>query len=98
MAVSWRYGARAAEPPEASGEAARNTAVFQSPSPHSLAASPLLCRLRRQNFISRALTIPPATQAKRKKKKLASFLDSIYKSKLNRSPCLEEDGWELTST
>ena len=30
-----------------------------------LAASPLTCRLRRQNFISRVLTILPATQANR---------------------------------
>ena len=58
---SWRYCRRArnkvlaAEPPEASGEAARNTKL-----PILLAASPLACRLRRQNF---ALTIPPATQA-----------------------------------
>ena len=33
------------------------------PLPILLAASPPACRLRRQNFISRALTTPPATQA-----------------------------------
>ena len=34
------------------------------PLPILLAASPPACRLHRQNFISRALAIPPATQAK----------------------------------
>ena len=37
---------------------------FKVPLPILLAASPLACRLRRQNFISRALTIPPAMQAR----------------------------------
>ena len=37
---------------------------FRVPLPILLAASPLASRLRRQNFISRALTIPPATQAR----------------------------------
>ena len=36
---------------------------FRVPLPILLAASPLACRLHHQNFISRALTIPPATQA-----------------------------------
>ena len=43
---SWRYGAREIK--------------FWS-LPILFAASPLSCRLRRQDFISRALTIPPAT-------------------------------------
>ena len=37
---------------------------FKVPLPILLAASPLACRLRSQNFISRSLTIPPATQAR----------------------------------
>ena len=37
---------------------------FKVPLPILLAASPLACRLRCQNFNSRALTIPLATQAK----------------------------------
>ena len=57
---SWRHGVREIKFWRRSGQAARNT---QSPSSHSLAASPVASRLRRQDFISRALTIPLATQA-----------------------------------
>ena len=57
---SWRYGVREIKFWRRSGQAARNT---QSPSSHSLAASPVASRLRRQDFISRVLTIPLATQA-----------------------------------
>ena len=56
---SWRYGERKIkfwEPPETSGEAARNTL---SPSPHSPRGFAAF-------FISRMLTIPPATQARRR--------------------------------
>ena len=62
---SWRCCRRArnnvlaAEPPEASSEAARKSLSPLS----SRLRSPLACRLLCQNFISRALTIPPATQA-----------------------------------
>ena len=54
----------AAEPPEASGEAVRNR-YFKVPFSTLLAASPLACPALPppQNFISRALTIPPAMQA-----------------------------------
>ena len=51
---------------KASGEAARRMGrgtLIRVPLPILLAASPLAFRLRRQNFISRALTLPPATQA-----------------------------------
>ena len=57
---SWRHGVREIKFWRRSGQAARNT---QSPSSHSLAASPVASRLRRQDFISRVLTIPLATQA-----------------------------------
>ena len=38
-------------------------AVFQSPTPHSPRGFAARLSARRQNFISRALTIPPVTQA-----------------------------------
>ena len=38
--------------------------------------SPLACRLRRQNFILRALKIPPATQAKLEPHDVAACHDS----------------------
>ena len=41
----------------------RSREKYKVPLPILLAASPLACWFRRQNFISRALTIPPATQA-----------------------------------
>ena len=41
--------------------------ISESPSPILLAAWSLACRLRRQNFISRALTIPLAMQASSKR-------------------------------
>ena len=51
------------------------------PLPILLAASPLACRLRRQNFISRALTIPPATQAKLCQSYILPCLSKFYNKK-----------------
>ena len=47
---------------------------FKVPLPILLTASPLACRLRRQNFIARVLTIPPATQASPSCKPFADFV------------------------
>ena len=59
-----KSGRHSKYPSSLAGGIYRGFAARKVPLPILLAASPLACRLCRENFISCALTIPPATQAK----------------------------------
>ena len=58
-----KSGRHSKYPSSLAGGIYRGFAARKVPLPILLAASPLACRLCRENFISCALTIPPATQA-----------------------------------